>query len=192
MDNFEYRKIIFDYLHNLIGFTPKIVEYRDETEEFKILIYIGVDRPDFELTTYSTVGLSEHSIDEVNSKGKDIRAEIIGMCNSDVTEFANIISTCAFNIIKDNYPCWPGAVHPYVVKEYYNDIDMEHIFFTIPFEWDDLQSFTIYDKVITWLMAIPISDNEYEYLLENGYDALNALFVKESIQYFDIHRKSLL
>ncbi|MBC2035444.1 suppressor of fused domain protein [Listeria booriae] len=47
-------------------------------------------------------------------------------------------------------------------------------------------------KVITWLLLIPISKSELEYLSDNGIDALESLFEAGQIDIFDINRKSML
>ena len=103
-------------LHNAIGLTPKVVAFYDANENSKVDMYIGVDRPDFGITTYSTIGLSEHSIGFTNSNDEDIRVEFISICNSSVFDFANVIATCAFNIINDNYSCQPGTVYPDMIE----------------------------------------------------------------------------
>lgn len=192
MDNMQNKKIIFQNLLESIGLIPKVVAYYDKNKTSKIDIYIGVDRPDFGISTYSTIGLSEHSIALNSKNGEDIRVEFIAICNSDIIEFPNILATCAFNIINDKYSCRPGTVYPNIVNEYYNDIEMKHIYFTSPFLWDDLKSLEIDNKFITWLMAMPISDNEFDFLKTNGSDALEDLLEKNSVDVFDINRKSIV
>ena len=110
-----HKKTIFKKLHEAIGMTPDVVRYHDGNNISTIDLYIGVDRPDFGITTFSTIGLSEHSIDLVSKDGKDIGVEFIAICNSDVLEFPNILATCAFNIINSKYSCTYGTVYPYVV-----------------------------------------------------------------------------
>jgi len=185
-------KLIARALVGVIGGTPKIVRYYDNNETSNIDMYIGIDRPEAGISTYSTIGLSNHSIGMKTDDGKQLRVEFIGACGSNADQFANIISSCAFNIINSKYSCEPGVVYPCVVKEYYRDIDMEHIFFTTPFLWENLHDMVLDEMVVTWLMAIPISDNEFIYLKENGSEALEDLFEENNIDIFDITRKSLL
>ncbi|MCL2079325.1 MAG: suppressor of fused domain protein [Oscillospiraceae bacterium] len=186
------KKTLFEKLHEAIGFTPKVATYHDASNTSKIDLYVGVDRPDFGITTYSTIGLSESSIDLVDKNNKDIRVEFIGICNSDVLEFPNIISSCAFNIINSNYSCDPGTVYPNVVKAYYPNIDLKHILFTPPYLWETLGNLELEKFHINWLMTIPISDNELQYLETNGSDALEEALEKNDVCVFDIYRKSIL
>jgi len=189
MDN---NKLIARNLLEIIGGTPKIFAYGDNNEASKINIFSSADRPDTALTAYSTIGLSEYSIGYKSEENKEIRVEFIGVCESTAIDFPNIIATCAFNIINDNYSCSPGTVYPNVVREYYKNIEMEHIFFTAPFLWDNLNDLILDDKIITWLLAVPISDNEFEFLKSNGADALEGLFEENEIDIFNINRKSVL
>ena len=48
------------------------------------------------------------------------------------------------------------------------------------------------DNIVKWLMAIPISDNELEYLNNNGVDAFENLLEQNDTEVFDIYRKSII
>ena len=56
MENMQNKKEIFKIIHEAVKLTPKVISYSDETESHKIDIYIGENRPDVGLTTYSTIG----------------------------------------------------------------------------------------------------------------------------------------
>ena len=90
MENMQNKKEIFKIIHEAVKLTPKVISYSDETESHKIDIYIGENRPDVGLTTYSTIGLSEYPIEIVDRQGREIRVEFIGMCTSEFTSFPNI------------------------------------------------------------------------------------------------------
>ncbi len=171
MENMQNKKEIFKIIHEAVKLTPKVISYFDETESHKIDIYIGENRPDVGLTTYSTIGLSEYPIEIVDRQGREIRVEFIGMCTSEFTSFPNILASCAFNIIKDHYSYTPGMVNMNVIDDYYKNLEMRHIYYTIPSYWEDLQGHLIDGHIVNWLFAIPISDNELDYLNENGVDA---------------------
>lgn len=105
----------------------------------------------------------------------------------------NILSTCAFFVIKNNWKCTYGNVFETLVEMYCKNTEMKHILFTSPFLWEDkLVDFNIEGKPIYFVLAIPISDKELEYKNEFGTDALETLFEKESIDIFDINRKSIV
>jgi len=186
------KKKIFHTIHNAVGGKPCVIEYNDNSNVSKIEIYIGEDRPDKGVSTYATIGLSNFSIGLETEDKKNIRVEFIGACDTTADKFANIIGSCAFNIINSKFSCKPGTAYPNVIKEYYPDIDMKHIFFTMPFLWDNLHGFEMDDTFITWLMAIPISNDEFEFLAQNGVEALERLLKEKDIDVFDINRKSVL
>lgn len=192
MNDMKNKATIFKILHNEIGLEPKVVSYSDENEKSSIDIYIGINRPDMELTTYSTIGLSEYSIDLIDGKDREIRVELISVCESKVEEFPNIIASCAMRIIKDNYSCSPGTVNVDAISDYYSDLEMKHIYFTVPYLWNELQEIELDGHIVNWLLAVPISDKELEYLDENGAEAFEELLEKHEIDIFDIYRKSIL
>jgi hypothetical protein len=71
---------------------------------------------------------------------------------------------------------------------------MKHILFTNPFVWAKKLE-TLYlqpNKIVAWLLMVPISDTEYEYSILNSVEKLESLFDKEEIDLFDPFRKSVL
>lgn len=184
-------KIIAQKVLKAIGGTPKVIEYLDRDETSKIPIFIGENRPYQEIVSYATIGLSDYSIG-LKIDNKELRVEFIGACETYYDEFVNIVSTCAFNIINDHYSCEPGTVYPNVVSMYYPNLEMKHIFFTTPFLWEGLEGIETADNYISWLMMIPISDKEFDYLRKNGSDKLEDLFEENQIDIFDLSRKSII
>lgn len=188
----RYKKHIFNILHNEIKLTPKVISYADETSEYSIDIYIGENRPDIGLSTYSTIGLSNYPINVIAKDGREIRIEYIGMCKSSFNEFPNIVASCAFNIIKDNYSCMPGMVAINAISSYCNELEMKHIYYTTPIYWDNLQGVVLNDNIVNWLLMVPISDEELDYLNKNGEEEFEKIFEKEEVDVFDIYRKSIV
>ena len=136
MDN----KKIAHKLWETIGGKPKVVEYFNESnEDSKIDIYIGENRPYDGVISYGTIGLSNYDIGLELPNKKALRVEFIGACGSYYKEFANIMSSCAFNIMDEQYSCKPGIVYPDIVSQYYKESEMKHIMFVLPFLWDDLE-----------------------------------------------------
>ncbi|MBC1458179.1 suppressor of fused domain protein [Listeria newyorkensis] len=187
-DNQQVAKHIFEN----VGGKPKVIKYKDSNETSAIDIFMSEDKPQDGVTTYATIGLSESSIGLVLGNDKELRAEFIGTCGSNFDKFPNIISSCAFNVINDNFLCRPGTVYPNVIAEYYADSEMKHILLTTPFLWENLINIETEQKVITWLSLIPISELELEYLNDNGSDALESLFEEKEIDIFDMYRESVL
>ena len=192
MDNMKNKKEIFKLIHNEVKLAPKVVSFRDETNQYSVDMYIGENRPDIGLSTYSTIGLSEHTIDLFDRTGREIRVEFIGMCGSDFAEFPNIIASCAFNIIKDRYSCMPGMVNINAIDDYYDGLEMRHIYYTYPSYWENLQGVIIGGHIVNWLFTVPISDNELKYLEKNGMDKFEKLLEENNTEVYDIFRRSIL
>ncbi|MCR5738166.1 MAG: suppressor of fused domain protein [Eubacterium sp.] len=187
-----YNKKIFQIIHNEIKSTPKVISFADDSNEFKIDIYIGENKSDVGLSTYSTLGLSKYPIGVIDSEGKEIRVEFIGVCDSDFKEFPNIIASCAFDIIKNNYSCRPGMININAVEQYYDGLEMRHIYYTAPSYWENLQGIELDGHIVNWLFAIPISDSELEYLEKYGDQAFEELLEEKNTEVFDIYRDSVV
>jgi len=55
---------------------------------------------------------------------------------------------------------------------------------------DKLEDFRVDDKIVNFLLAIPISDHELEFKNKNGSEALEDLFQENEVDVFDLDRKS--
>ena len=192
MNNMKNKKEIFKLIHNSLKLDPKVISFADETNKFKVDIYIGENRPDIGFSTYSTIGLSNYTIGLVDEHEHEIRVEFIGMCVNDFVEFPNIIASCAFNIIKDSYSCRPGMVVPNIIRDYDDKLEMKHIYYTYPTYWENLQGQVIDDHIVNWLFTVPISDNELEYLEKYGIESFEELLETNNTEVFDIYTKSVL
>ena len=109
-----------------------------------------------------------------------------------IMEIHSQIYFCAFNIIKDHYSYTPGMVNMNVIDDYYKILEMRHIYYTIPSYWEDLQGHLIDGHIVNWLFAIPISDNELDYLNENGVDAFEDLLESNDTEVYDLYRRSII
>ncbi|PZL73779.1 hypothetical protein CI088_07955 [Enterococcus plantarum] len=184
-------KLIAQRILQAVGGNPKVVEYRDKNENSTVGIFIGANRPYDDVTTYSTIGLSNYGIG-LKYQNKEIRVEFVGGSESKYKKFGNILSSCAFNIINDKFSCKPGTVYPNTVSEYYEEISVKHVLFTDPFLWDGLEYIDTENVHITWLMLIPISDKEFKFIRNNSVEELEDLFKKNEIDIFDLNRDSVI
>ena len=67
---------------------------------------------------------------------------------------------------------------------------MELILISLPYPYG--QSFEYDGNGVRYLWLLPIHQNEYDFLLKNGADALENLFNINEINYLDINRKSVI
>jgi len=168
-----------------------IKAYWDDNRQSSIEILSCPGSPHAGVTSFSTLGLSDHPIPN-GRKQLPLRVELVGACGSQFDEFANILASAAFCIINSNWLCHPGAIFPGVVSKHRPDSPMKHLLFVPPFLWDPpLKKLKLADKTVAWLMAIPISDPEYQHAMDQGRDTLEAELEHQNIDFYNLDRPSI-
>lgn len=172
------------------GGAPEFDKYGDEDESHKVDILSCKDRPSPGLVSYSTLGvhLVPNMLDD-----DDFRVELAGIAESSVERFPNLLATAAFYVIKNRWHVAKGIVFDGLLKEYKLSKTMEHLMWAEPFEWDSLRSVDVGDGItVHWALGIPISESERQYLNENGFWKLEALFVDRQVDYWDLNRRPVV
>ena len=164
----------------------------DEKQQNYIDIAICENNPIENVTAYSTIALSDFSIGKkVNNIPLGI--EMVAACATCFDKIPNILSTCAFNIIIERSSCFPGAVYPNEIDMYIPKNSLKHMFFVQPFGWDkEFETLEFPTKKVSFLLAVPISDAEFRYRIDNGPEALQEIFDERQIDIYDLNRKSIL
>jgi hypothetical protein len=193
-DIIAHGKCVCNHLKTLFSDKPSFSKYWDSHDKNPINIATWQNCPSSGLATMLTVDLSYYPLikyGELYTKGK---SEIMAVCvENDYIIFQKIIATCSYCVINGSYFCCPNAIFPDVIKVHKIPCEMKHIFFDKPFLWQEKLSCAIIDDVKTmWLMAIPISDAEYQYSIEHSVEELGELFEEKQIEYWNLNRKSIL
>jgi antitoxin YqcF len=184
-------KIIAKSALNAFGGKPKVLKYWDENNVSNIDVLSAVNRPYEGITSYATIGLSDHSIEYIVD-GSLLRVELVGVSANEYEHYPNVLATCAFCVINSSFPIFHGEVFRDLITMYYPESEMRHILFVSPFLWDDLKTLEFQDKKVAWLLAVPISEKEYRFAQKKGIDSLEQLFEQKDINIFDLERKSIL
>jgi len=187
----EENKQVARKLVSVFGGKPSVNRYWDENEYSFVDLVACSDQPCERVTSYGTIGLSDHSLIQ-DGKEFPVRLELVGVSASSFTDFSNILTTAAFYIINEEWFCCPGAVLQNAVDMYDKSLNMKHLMFVPPFLWDKLKTTHYESKSVTWLLAVPISENERQYAENNGSDALENLFEEHQVDIYDLFRKSVL
>jgi hypothetical protein len=189
----ENNKKIFKFIAGAIGFEPHVFKYKDENETHSIDILDLIDPIDRNVKIYCSIGLSNYdNIVEMKNGNKNVPIELLMATNIKYDKVPNILSTCCFYVIKDNYNCQPGTVYKHMVGMYYKNSNMKHILFIRPYLWEDkVGDYKTDNKAIHFLMGVPISDKELEYKLKNGSDDLMEKIV-EGGDIYNYNRKSII
>ncbi|PEP55849.1 suppressor of fused domain protein [Bacillus pseudomycoides] len=185
-------KIIAKSALKAFGSNPVVSKYWDDNSISNIDILSTRDKPCEGVTSYSTIGLYMHSIGRSIDE-KSLRVEIVGASATTYNNYTNVLATCAFCVINSKMSIYPGQIFLDVLKCYYPNSEMKHMFFVPPFLWEDqLQTIDFPDKKVAWLLAVPISEKEYLFAQQNGSTKLEDLFEQNEIDIFDIERESVL
>ncbi|WP_282138239.1 suppressor of fused domain protein [Rossellomorea aquimaris] len=176
---------------NAFGGKPKVLKYWDENNVSNIDVLSTVNRPYEGITSYATIGLSDHSID-YTVDGSPLRVELVGASANVSDHYPNVLATCAFCVINSNFSIFHGEVFRDIIKMYYPASEMKNILFVSPSWWVDLKSLEFQNKKVAWLLAVPISENEYQFAQEKGSYSLENLLEQKEIDIFDVERKSIL
>lgn len=187
----KIKKIIAQKELEVIGGNPQIFRYWDDNKRNNIDILTSTDRPYRGVISYATIGLSEYEIGLL-SNNKDLRVELLGACDEKDEFFANILATTAFEIMKKK-KCIYGDIIQNVISEYYSiDYEMKHVYLMNPFLWEGFETFELENREIAWLLIVPISEQEKDYAIANGWEALEDIFEKADIDIFNLNRKSII
>jgi hypothetical protein len=136
-----YEKEMYKKLQPMLGIDSKVVRYWDEINSTKINILSVSDPIDKNVTFYGALALNEQAPHN--------EYELL-MASYSKNKFApNILSTCAFYVIKNKWKTNWGNVFETLVTEYYPKSNLKHIYFTKPFIWEDkLENFTADNKKV--------------------------------------------
>ena len=168
---------------------PDMRRYGDKDDKGTVDLLSCADSPTQGVTAYGTVRLSEYPLGHAN----DLRVEIIAAFPTAVPDFAKVITTCAFNVINDSAPLWPGVIHGQAMAMYDLSPTLRHIMFVSPFLWgEDPKTLKLPDRTVAWLMAVPITEAERAHAAIHGSNALELLFEEKDINIFDVARPSVV
>jgi len=171
---------------------PRVSCFWDDNRKNNVDLLACENQPDKGINSYSTIGLSDTPL---LKEGRDIglRLEFIGTCVGSCKEFENILSSAAFSIINSRWFCAPGVIFPDIVAMYKCSLTMKHLMFVPPFLWEnDLKTLELGSKTVAWLLAIPISEDEFRYAELEGSERLQEIFEKNKIDIADINRSSVI
>lgn len=196
----DFEKIMYEKVKSLGGDQKPFSYSKDENSAIDILFCKDSPQPNF--LTCATLGLVNKESTFI-SNGKNIRIELLGLStNKDGDTLGNIMASLYRNVYEKNLPCAYGIIYTSFLDGILKNSEMKHILFTTPplFWKNTLGVVDLDDKnILTWLYAMPISDNEREFLISKGNDHfkeaminLQDIFTVKNIDVFDLNRKSAI
>jgi hypothetical protein len=175
------------HLRNLVGGEVSVHVYYDEAEEHSIPIFTSTND---EGILCATIGLME--IDQSQNPDIEIHSEIILDKRGIDERVANVLSTLAFYIIKNGWRVAPGVVFKDLMKMYYPEINLPHIYFTAPFQWSSMSKVELPEGAIYPLIAIPVSEEEVKIAGESNGQMLEEAWSKEHVDVLNWNRENVV
>jgi hypothetical protein len=184
-------KALAKYIRTVFGGVASVNKYWDDSHHSDIDIFRAAGAPAEGVDTFCTLGLSDHDIELVLDNNKPLRAEVL-IAAQDQFEFAaNVLSTCAFNVINSETALGPSVVYPDVVAMYAPELTVRHVMFVAPFLYP-LETQWLETKTVAWLLAIPITEAEQRFHAQYGAEALEARLEDAEVDIFDLARASII
>lgn len=146
----------------------RITHHCDENEQHSINIFTShyQDR-----TVTATLGLMD--MDQSQDANWQLFIELLMDARGDVDCLPEVLSTIALHIMQQGLKIAPGMVFEELLGFFMPGLAVRHILFTDPFQWEqELSKVILGDKTLYPLLAVPITDEENQYLDLHGLDAL--------------------
>lgn len=189
-DGAPHSRAVFKAIASAVGQMTKVTTYLDERERNSVHIAQFDDLPQPGLTSWATVTLHA-SPNDLEGQNIPVELMLIGRAGDD--EVAAALSTCAFNVGKDQWLAAPGVVFPDVIAMYHPDTTVPHVLWSEPFIWPELSGFDVEGVgQVHCLLGIPVSDAEVDFLHEHGMDALEDAFEKADLDFPNLQRASVV
>lgn len=101
--------------------------------------------------------------------------------------------SAAFYIEQQRLPVVPGDVLDNIVSEYYPSTQMPHLYFSIPFLWNDghFEELLFANLRVNWLQCFAIQESENKFVRTYGAEAFEGLLSDQKIDIFDVGRPAV-
>ena len=123
------------WVHHLKDKIPgdiRVGGYADDTGTTKIDIFTSTNG---EGSVAATVGLMDHDVSR--NPAMKIHTELLLDARGRQRKLENVLSTIAFFVIKNGWKPAPGVVFEEMISRYEPSLDLKHVMFVTPFQWED-------------------------------------------------------
>lgn len=169
---------------------PKVY---NPTKEVEIKVTIAENSPYQEMHSYCTIGLNEFPMTIDDGSDLGFRVELMLGSNPDSTSYSDLLIWMSQFYINETV-LFPGTVMRGAVKDSgVKNNNLPNAYVTYPFGWlHNFEFFQASEYDIRFLLILPISNNEMEYLSKYGKDKFEDLLVEKEVDVFNFHRESIL
>lgn len=160
----------------------------DEYPPLSVSVLRCPDKPHDGLTSFSTIGLSDLPLPGVEIR-PPLGVEIVAV--SQLPAFAGVLADAARQMLDNRWPLAPGIVLFHVISARPLAPALPHLLLIEPSLWaDQLNSCILSTKTVAWLLGVPVSDAEADYVKAQGATALKDRFRETHANIFDPRRPS--
>ena len=165
----------------------------DSTRKLEISILCASNCPIPGVNSYATIGLWRTSLEHAPD-ALPVRLELVAAFPANKDGFREVLAAAAFRIIRTRKAAAPGHAFPDYVHEWYPKATVPHLFFSVPSSWEEdaLNEMRMGNLEVQFLQILPISQAEYDFLLEHGEDALELKFIDGTVDFYDLKRNSVI
>ncbi len=164
--------------------------YRHATDASVVIEVLRIgDCPDKSTVTYASLGLCDLTWPE---DGRP-RVELVLAAITDSEVCGRIIANTAFHLIDKQFFPEPGSMVREVVAVLgAGDVSQRfpHLYFAVPRPWDVMLPLDEGPPAITLVMAVPVTDAEYQYWKSNGVVAFERALAASGVDVADLRRAS--
>jgi hypothetical protein len=188
----EESKMVAKFTATALGGKPTVKFYDHDYIDLSVAVMTVIDCPSPGVSAYASVQLSDYPLWK-SGKEFPTRIELVSASDSKNEKFPNIVASVAAHIIRNKIFVCPGSVLPGYISVYYKDTTVPNAYFTNPSFWEDSLITTNFNATtVSWLMLVPISDAEMEFIKKNGDSDFEDLLEKSDVDVFDIFRNSIV
>lgn len=137
----------------------------------------------------STIGLMD--IAQGANASAPIFTEILMDSRKPDDKLGSVLATIAFHVMQFKAPLAPGVMFERAIDLYFPQHALPHAMLVVPFQWrDEMQRVELATKTIHPLLALPISQAEREFVVENSPHALEQVWQARQVDVLDWGRAS--
>ena len=183
-------KKIARHAADFLGGKPEVFAYYNDDKTKTIDILSCTDGKSSN-AALSTIGLSATDIGKILENDVPLHVELAMLGLPDDNRFGNILASSAF-VIQESGDCDFGMIIHDVVTPYVQDTELQHVILLRPVFWDRYTPIETDEQVTAWLVALPITDMERKYILENGIEAFEKILTENAVNFVDLERPSCI
>lgn len=178
-----------DLLRGALG-PYSVRTYRHAGGERAVEVARFGDCPEQGTVTYGSLGLCDFAWPE---DGRP-RVELVLASTADAEVCGQIVANTVFHLIDKQFFPEPGSVVRDVVGVLGGDLAarLPHLYFTVPRPWGVRLPLDDGPPPIALVMAVPVSDREYQHWRQHGHAAFEAALTGSGIDLADLRRASVL